>query len=100
MVMPHVHRVIGGSEPSHHGKTRTDVVIKVDGEEWGTAREIAGQLGHGVTEAAVRKWATRDGLSSARVRRDDGRAEVRFPLVATSRIDRSKKLSGRGRRRK
>ena len=74
-------------------------MIEVDGVQWGTAAEIAGQLGHGVTEAAVRKWAARDGLPSPRMRGDDGRAEVRFPLVEAAKIDVKKRSRGRGRPR-
>jgi predicted ArsR family transcriptional regulator len=74
-------------------------MINLDGVRWGTAKEIAVQLGHGVTEAAVRSWAARDGLLAVRVRDGAGRPQVRYPLTEAARIDAAKRRGGRGRLR-
>lgn len=37
-----------------------------DGVLWGSAAEIAAELGHGVTPDMIRKWELRDGLTAAR----------------------------------
>lgn len=75
-------------------------MIVLDGVRWGTAREIADQLGHGVTAAAVRKWASRDGLPVARTFDTSGRPQVRYPLPEAARIDAEKRSGPRGRHRK
>lgn len=69
------------------------------GVQWGTAAEIAEQLGGGVTAAMVRNWAARDGLPRARMRDRVGRPQVRYPLHVAARIDREKRHSKRGRAR-
>jgi hypothetical protein len=74
-------------------------VITAAGEQWGTAAEIAAHLGHGVTAAAVRSWARRDGLPSARLRDASGRPQVRYPLPAAAAIDAAKRHAQRGRKR-
>ncbi|MFI7547227.1 hypothetical protein [Actinoplanes sp. NPDC049599] len=74
-------------------------MIVVDGVRWGTAAEIAVQLGHGVTAAAVRSWAARDGLLAVRTRDGAGRPQVRYPLPEAARIDAAKRHAGRGRPR-
>lgn len=75
-------------------------VITVDGRTYGTAAEIAEALGPDITPAAVRKWATRDGLPRTRMRDANGRPEVRYPLAEAAIIERDKRLSTRGRKRK
>ncbi|BAL85479.1 hypothetical protein AMIS_2590 [Actinoplanes missouriensis 431] len=75
-------------------------MILVDGELWGTAREIADQLGHGVTIRAVRYWASDQGLRKARIADGHGRPQVRYPLGQASRIELEMRDRGsvRGRR--
>jgi hypothetical protein len=74
-------------------------VIVVDGIRWGTAAEIAAQLGHGVTAAAVRRWSERDGLSRARLVDERGRPQVCYPLHEAALIDMKKRVNGKGRKR-
>ena len=76
-------------------------MINVDGVRWGTAAEVAAQLGHGVTEATVRSWTqpSRGGLSSARLRDGAGRPQVRYSLSDAARIGAAKRHGGRGRQR-
>jgi len=74
-------------------------MIEVAGEWWGTAREIAEHLGHGVTEDVVRWWGRCDGLAKVRMKDRRGRPEVRYMLGQAVRIERAKQLGGRGRRR-
>ena len=58
-----------------------------DGQRYGTAAEVAKALG--VTEAAVRNWARRDGLPAVRMTDDAGRPEVRYPLDQAAEIGRA-----------
>jgi hypothetical protein len=74
-------------------------MIVVAGVRWGTAAEIANYLGHGVTPAAVRSWAARDGLPAARMADGNGRPQVRYPLPEAARIDAAKRHAQRGRKR-
>jgi hypothetical protein len=74
-------------------------VIPVDGVEYGTAAEIAAQLGADVTPAMVRNWARRDGLVAYRLP-GARRGEVRYPLPDAARIEAEKRRSGRGRARR
>ncbi len=75
------------------------MLIDQHGIRWGTAAELAQHLGHGVTAAAIRNWARRDGLTSARMTDDDGRPQVRYPLDQAAAIDRAKRHAKRGRSR-
>jgi hypothetical protein len=70
-------------------------VIPVQGRQWGTAAELAEALGPDVTEAMVRRWRERDGLTAVEVGR-----KVLSPLDQTARIERDKRLSGTGRPRR
>ncbi|XVU25790.1 hypothetical protein ACQPZJ_01660 [Actinoplanes sp. CA-054009] len=74
-------------------------MIHVAGEDWGTAAEIAEHIGQGVTAAAVRRWAQRDGLASVRMQDAAGRPQVRYMVGQAVRIDKAKRHGGRGRRR-
>lgn len=74
-------------------------MIQVAGEWWGTAAEIADQIGQGVTGATVRRWADRDGLTAVRSVNAAGRLQVRYPLGQAVVIDRVKRHAGRGRPR-
>lgn len=74
-------------------------MIDVAGERWGTAAEIAEHLGHGVTEAAVRAWARRDGLPAIKMPDAHGRPRVCHPVPAAATIERAKRQAGRGRKR-
>ncbi|ROT25876.1 helix-turn-helix domain-containing protein [Micromonospora sp. HM5-17] len=51
------------------------MIVRVEGEEYGTAAELAAVLGPDVTPATIRRWAERAGLPAYR----DGRT-VRYPL--------------------
>lgn len=73
-------------------------MITVDGREYGTADEIAAELGDDVTPDMVRRYAQRDGLER-RVMPGRGRGTVVYPLDEASAIERAKRLSGRGRPR-
>lgn len=74
-------------------------MITVRGEEWGTAAELAARLG--TTVATIRNWSNRpeDGLRKARMRGEDGRPAVHYPLRQAAVIERDKRRSGRGRPR-
>lgn len=74
-------------------------MIRVEGEDWGTAAEIAAALGPDVRPATVRRWADRDGLPAVRAAGTDGRPTVRYPLDAAARIEAAKRRGGRGRPR-
>lgn len=74
-------------------------MIEVAGEWWATAAEVAEHIGNGVTVAAVRRWASRDGLVAVRSVNEAGRPEVRYLLGQAVLIDRAKRNSGRGRYR-
>jgi hypothetical protein len=74
-------------------------VIQIAGEWWGTAAEIAGHIGKGVTEATVRRWAGRYGLASVRLKDEDGRPRVLYLLGKAVLIDRQKRHARRGRPR-
>ena len=73
-------------------------MIRVAAEWWGTAREVAEQLG--VEAAVVRSWARRDGLVAVRSVDGAGRPQVRYPLGQAVVIDRAKRLGQRGRPRR
>ncbi|BEL07844.1 hypothetical protein Q0Z83_060350 [Actinoplanes sichuanensis] len=74
-------------------------MIEVAGEWWGTADEVAGHIGQGVTADAVRWWSRYDGLTKARTTDDHGRPQVRYPLSQAIRIDAAKRAGSRGRKR-
>lgn len=74
-------------------------MIEVAGEWWGTAREVAEHIGHGLTEDAVRWWGRHDGLARVRMTDDSGKPQVRYLLGQAVRIDLAKRSEGRGRRR-
>ncbi len=74
-------------------------MIQVAGQWWGTAAEVAEQIGHGLTEDNVRRWAARHDLDSFRVKGTDGRRQVWYSLGQAVAIDRQKRHAGRGRRR-
>ncbi|MEU5549218.1 hypothetical protein ABZ738_05565 [Micromonospora sp. NPDC047793] len=66
-------------------------MITIDGREWGTPAELAAALGADVTEAMVRRWRDRKGLTT--------RAGY-SPLDETARIERATRLNPRGRPRR
>lgn len=66
-------------------------MITVEGREWGTAAELAAALGPDVTEAMVRRWRDRKGLTTH---------AGYSPLDEAARIERDARLSGRGRPRR
>lgn len=70
-------------------------MIRVRGREWGTAAELAAHLGGDVTEAMVRRWRDRDGLTTIRA----GRSAL-SPLDQAASIERDKRVSGTGRPRR
>lgn len=73
------------------------------GREWGTAAQIAHQLGGDVTVDMVRNWAKPkrpDRLEQVRMRDALGRPEVRYPLDQAAQIEAAKRLGGRGRARR
>ncbi len=74
-------------------------MIRIEGEWWGTAAQVADHLGGGVTAAMLRNWAARDGLPKVRSVDRDGRPQVRYPLAHAARIDREKRHAKRGRSR-
>ncbi|MBG0560707.1 hypothetical protein [Actinoplanes aureus] len=74
-------------------------MIQVAGEWWGTAAEIADQIGHGVTAATVRRWAERDDLTAVRTVDRAGRRQVRYLLGEAVVIERAKRHAHRGRQR-
>lgn len=76
------------------------MIVDDDGTTWGTAAEIAAHLGHGVTAAAVRRWADRDHLPRAATTDDAGRRQVRYPLGEATRIELAKRHARRGRHRR
>jgi hypothetical protein len=70
-------------------------VITLAGREYGTAAQIAHALGGDVTEAMVRNWARRDGLTSTTVGRT-----VYYPLDQAATIEAVKRRTPRGRPRR
>lgn len=75
-------------------------MIRVNGEDWGTAAEVAAELGPDITEAMVRRWASRHGLRSALMVGDNGRRERRYVVDQAAEIERQKRLATRGRPRR
>ncbi|MFC6017787.1 hypothetical protein ACFP2T_16420 [Plantactinospora solaniradicis] len=69
-------------------------MIRHGGQRYGTAAELATALGPDVTEAMLRNWSQRDGLARYRVGRT-----VYYLLDQAAEIERSKRVSGRGRPR-
>lgn len=69
-------------------------MINIGGLEWGTAAQIAARLGGDVTEDMVYRWRERDGLNVIKV----GRTAY-SPMAEAARIERNKRISGKGRRR-
>ena len=70
-------------------------MILVAGREWGTAAEIAARLGPDVTEAMVRRWRDRAGLTTVRA------GSVAYsPLDEAAEIEHAKRVGGRGRPRR
>jgi hypothetical protein len=69
-------------------------MIRVGGEEWGTAAELAARLGRDITEDMVYRWRERDGLVEIK----DGR-KAYSPLGQAAIIERDKRLAQRGRPR-
>ncbi|TCB97568.1 hypothetical protein E0H26_11660 [Micromonospora zingiberis] len=66
-------------------------MITIEGREWGTAAELAAALGPDVTEAMIRRWRDRKGLTT--------RAGY-SPLDEAARIERDARLNPRGRPRR
>lgn len=75
------------------------MIVDDAGVRWGTAAEIAEQLGQGVTVHAVRWWARNDDLPCVRTTDGNGRPQVLYPLLDAARIDREKRKRKRGRTR-
>ncbi len=77
-------------------------MITIDGVEYGTAAEVAAELGPDVTEAMVRSWA-KPGPRGARLPRHNvpgaGRGTTYFPLEQAAQIEAQKRGSRRGRPR-
>lgn len=69
-------------------------MITIDGAEFGSAAEVAAHLGRGVTPAAVRRWADRDGLTTKRAGR-----RVVYRLDEATTIECDKRYSTHGRPR-
>lgn len=74
------------------------VMLRIKGQDWGTAAEIATALGPDVTPAMVRRWADRDGLVGV-VMPGRGRGTVWYPLDRAAQIERAKRQGGKGRPR-
>lgn len=74
---------------------QTGSVITIDGQQYGTAAEIAAALGADITPAMIRNWAQRDGLTRYRAG-----GTVRYRLDQAARIERDKRLATRGRPRR
>lgn len=70
-------------------------MIRVGGEEYGTAAELAAVLGPDVTPAMIQRWRERDGLAVHHV----GRTAY-SPLAQAAEIERTKRRSTRGRPRR
>ncbi|WP_320069617.1 hypothetical protein [Micromonospora sp. RTGN7] len=66
-------------------------MIRVDGREWGTAVQLAERLGPDVTEAMVRRWRDRKGLTTV---------EGYSPLDEAAAIEATVRRSPRGRPRR
>jgi uncharacterized protein YmfQ (DUF2313 family) len=69
-------------------------VIRIAGQEYGTAQQLAQALGPDTTAEMIRNWRRRDGLMSHRVG-----TVIYSPLAAAAAIERQKRLSTRGRPR-
>lgn len=77
--------------------------MKIRGRQYGTADELAAELGPDITADMIRRYHERDGLTRV-VLPGPGRGSVVFPLDEASAIERDKRLgkrlSGRGRPRR
>lgn len=73
-------------------------MILIDGKKWGTAAEIAAELGPDIHPHTVRRWADRDALPTRRLR--DGRSKVVYALAEAAVIEAAKRRGGRGRPRR
>lgn len=71
-----------------------------DGEDWGTAAQIAARLQHGVTHSMVRGWARHYGLPQARIVDGEGRPRVIYPVKEAAQIDLRMRNAGIGTKRK
>lgn len=69
-------------------------MITVKGEDYGTAAEVAAELGGDVTEDMVRNWSRRDGLKRHKIGQT-----VYHPFAQAAEIEAKKSGSGRGRPR-
>ena len=90
-----MHHVHGRVALERHGGSER--VIQVAGEWWGTAAQVAEQLG--VDAAVVRSWARRDGLASVRTVDENRRPQVWYALGQAMVIDRTKRIGRHGRPR-
>jgi hypothetical protein len=69
-------------------------VIRIGGQVYGTAAEMAEQLGPDINAETVRNWRRRDGLKAYRVG-----VLVYSPLAQAATIEAAKRCSTRGRPR-
>lgn len=74
-------------------------MIKVNGEDYGTAIELAATVGPDVTPDTIWNWRRRDGLTTITTRDDDGYLRTRSPLRETAIIEARKRATRRGRPR-
>lgn len=71
-------------------------MITLNGQQFGTATEIAQALGADITIDMIRKWAQRDGLTRYR----DQTGHVHYALDQAAAIERTKRASRKGRPRR
>ena len=77
---------------------RLATVIVIEGDEFGTADELAAVLGPDITARMVRHWAERDGLPRHHIP-GPGRGTVVYPLARAAEIELEKRTSRLGRPR-
>lgn len=76
------------------------MIRDLQGQAWGTAREVAERLGRDVTPGMVLRYAVRKSIQRVRVRNErTGRWEWHVPLAAIAGVELAARQEPRGRPR-
>lgn len=74
-------------------------MITIGGQDYGTAAELAAELGPDVKPDTIWNWRRRDGLTTVTTRDEDGYLRTRSPLREAALIEARKRSTRRGRPR-